>query len=195
MIITTRFLCLATCVFLLSGCLYDSAPSGPTRSIDTWLLGQWQTEDPSGHSSTVTVMPGKAGHYGIRFERSKGNTARTFDGWLSRVDDFSILVLKADDGEKAGKHLLLHYELLAPSPAPPGGVGSPRVRISELQLDSSASSLDPYHLRKTIRESLDRGDLLAPYNVVSDRKAGGLKIPGSVIWTKTGQVSLNGETF
>jgi hypothetical protein len=111
------------------------------------------------------------------------------------VDDFSILVLKSLDGEDTGKHLLLHHELLSPSPAPPGGVGAARIRISELQLDPGAESLDPYRLRKTIREALKRGDLLAPYDVVKDRKSGGGVIPGSVIWTRTGSVALNGETF
>lgn len=185
---------LAALLCLFTGCLYDSAPSGPSRSIDTWLLGQWKTEDASGHLSTATVIPGKTSHYSISLA-TKGGHEHSFDAWLSRVDDFSILVLKSLDGNDAGKHLLIHHELLSPTPAPPGGLGSTRIRISELQLDPSAGSLDPTHLRKVIREALKRGDLLAPYDVVADRKAGGKKIPGSVIWTKTGNVTIKGETF
>ena len=188
-------LILSGCLLMVTGCLYDSAPSGPARSIDTWLLGQWQASDSSGKTSTATVSPGTSSRYQITFTGNNGRQLQHFDAWFSRVDDFSILVLKSLDGEDAGKHLLLHHELLSPSPAPPGGVGATRIRISELQLDPSAQSLDPYHLRKAIREALKRGDLLAPYDVVSDRKSGGSAIPGSVIWTRTGSVALNGETF
>lgn len=188
-------LVLSGCLLMVTGCLFDSAPSGPARSIDTWLLGQWQASDSTGNASTATVAPGAASHYQVTFTGNNGRRVHHFDAWLSRVDDFSILVLKSLDGEDTGKHLLLHHELLSPSPAPPGGVGAARIRISELQLDPGAESLDPYRLRKTIREALKRGDLLAPYDVVKDRKSGGGVIPGSVIWTRTGSVALNGETF
>ena len=190
-----RLLCLTAFLLTLPGCLYDSAPSGPVRSIDTWLVGQWQATDASGNVSTATVAPAATGHYTITFSGNKGRQVYRFDGWLSRVDDFSILVLKSLDGENSGKHLLLHHELLSPAAALPGGVGATRIRISELQLDPTSRSLDPYHLRKAIRASLKQGDLLSPYDVVSDRKAGGGAIPGSVIWTKTGGMTLTGETF
>ena len=188
-------LALSGCLLMVTGCLYDSAPSGPVRSIDTSLLGQWQASNSSGNASTATVVLGATSHYQITFTGKNGHQVQHFDAWLSRVDDFSILVLKSLDGESTGKHLLLHHELLSPSPAPPGGVGATRIRISELQLDPSVQSLDPYHLRKAIRNALRRSDLLAPYNVITDRKSGGGTIPGSVIWTRTGSVALNGETF
>jgi hypothetical protein len=190
-----RILPLAALLFLVSGCQYDSAPSGPVRSIDTWLVGQWQATDASGNATTATVTPSATGHYAVTFSGNKGRQVYHFDAWLSRVDDFSILVLKSLDGTDTGRHLLLHHELLSPAPPVPGGVGATRIRISELQLDPSARSLDPYRLRKMIREALRRGDLLAPYDVVADRKAGGSKIPGSVVWTKTGSVALNGAAF
>jgi hypothetical protein len=192
---TVRIALFAIPLFLLTGCLYDSAPSGPVRSIDTWLVGQWETTDASGNISTATVAPAGTGLYAITFSGKNGRQMEHFDGWLSRVDDFSILVLKALDGENTGKHLLFHHELLSPTPAPPGGAGATRVRISELQLDASSQSLDPYNLRKVIRTALKHGDLLAPYDVVADRKTGGSKTPGSVIWTKTGGVTMSGETF
>ena len=182
-------------LLLLSGCLYDSAPSGPVKSIDTWLIGQWTATDKSGSVSTATVVPGPTGHYQVTFSGNKGRQVRRFDGWLSRVDDFSILVLKGLDGEDAGRHLLLHHELLSPAPAPTGGVGATRIRISELELDPAAQSLDARRLRAAIRSALKSGTLLAPYDEVSDRKAGGAALPGSVIWTKTGSVTIGGETF
>jgi hypothetical protein len=37
--------------------------------------------------------------------------------------------------------------------------------------------------------------LLAPYDVVAARKEKGVEIPGSIVWSKTGGVTLRGETF
>lgn len=182
-------------VLLLSGCLYDNPPSGPSRSIDTTLVGQWETKDQSGQISRVMVSPASSDHYRVTHSSNGGRQVYHFDAWLGRVDDFSILVLKSLDGEETGKHLLLHHELLSPAPAPPGGVGATRIRLSELQLDPSAATLDSYHLRRDIRDALKAGTLLAPYDVVADRKSGGGKTPGSMIWTKTGGVTLKGETF
>lgn len=182
-------------VLLLPGCLYDNPPSGPSRSIDTVLVGQWETRDKSGQINRVTVTPSSSDHYRIVWSGNKGTPGTGFDAWIGRVDDFSILVLKSLDGKDAGKHLLLHHELLAPGFAPPGGVGATRIRTSELQLDPSAATLDSYHLRRDIRDALKAGTLIAPYEVVTDRKSGGVKTPGSVIWTKTGGVTLTGETF
>jgi hypothetical protein len=186
---------LPVATLLLSGCLYDNPPSGPSRSIDTALVGQWETIDRSGQVNRVTVTPSSSDHYRIVWSGNKGTRTLGFDAWLGRVDDFSILVLKSLDGQNEGKYLLLHHELLSPGFARPGEVGATRIRVSELQLDPSAATLDPYHLRRDIRDALKAGTLLAPYDVVTDRKSGGVKTPGSVIWTKTGGVTLKGETF
>lgn len=181
---------------MLTGCLYDNAPSGPSRSIDTWLVGQWQTKDKSGHSYSSVVSPTKASdHYQITFSKPNSG-AQQFDGWITRVDDFKILVVKSlNEGPSFGKYALYHYELLAPAPAPPGGLGAERIRLSELQLDDSARSLDPFNLRKAIREALKAGTLLAPFDTVAERKGKLEQTPGSVIWTKNGSVTLKGETF
>jgi hypothetical protein len=181
---------------LATGCLYDNPPSGPTRSIDTWLVGQWDAQDKSGHSYSAVVSPTTASdHYRVIFSR-RGIAPREFDGWISRVDDFQILVVKSlGEGPSHGKYSLYHYELLSPAPAPPGGVGAERIRLSELQLDDSTRSLDSFHLRKAIRESLRAGTLLAPFDTVAERKGKIDQTPGSVIWTKSGGVTLQGETF
>ena len=67
--------------------------------------------------------------------------------------------------------------------------------MSELQLDDSCQTLKPYDLRKAIRQALKDGTLLTPHDVVAERKGLAEEIPGSVIWTKTGGVTLSGETF
>lgn len=185
----------------LAGCLYDNPPTGPSRSIDTWLVGQWQTKAKTGHSYSAVVVPTTASdHYRVTFSRP-GSSAQEFDAWISRVDGFSILVLKSLDGigargvGGAGKYLLCHYELLAPGTPPPGGVGAERIRLSELQLDESTRTLDSFKLRAAIRTALKEGTLLAPFDTVAERKGKLAAIPGSLIWTKTGSVTLTGETF
>ena len=222
----------------LTGCLYDHAPSGPVRSLDSWLLGQWATQDKSGHAFQAIVTPASSDHYKVSFQRSAAE-ALEFDGWISRVDDFYLLVLKSlNQGDSFGKYALYHYELLKPASPPPGGVGAPRIRLSELQLDESARSLDAFKLRAAIRSALKAGTLLTPYDVASSRKGelieqklnelvsstaagmAGIKdakiseattkslellnkqkmellkdVPGSIVWTRTGGVTLKGETF
>jgi hypothetical protein len=227
-------------VFLLSGCLYDNPPSGPSRNIDTWLVGQWQSKDKQGHTFKVIVSPALAPtislgkeidglvasstRYRISLSGVRGGD-QEFEAWISRVDSFAILVVKSlNQGNSYGKYALYHYELLAPGTPPPGGIGATRIRLSELQLDESCRSLDSYKLRAAIRQSLKDGTLLTAYDVAAVRKeeakqnasspiganlskpevrstnglsdfSTSLEIPGSVIWTKTGGVTLYGETF
>jgi len=179
----------------LSGCLYDYAPSGPVRDLDTWLLGQWATKDKAGHQFTAVVKRADVDHYKVEFQK-QGGEAQEFTGWISRVDDFSILVLKSqNEGDNFGKCALYHYELMAKGKAPVGGIGANRIRLSELQLDESTRTLDSTKLRAAIRKALKEGTLLVPHNVVVDLKTKNEEIPGSVIWNKTGSVTFNGETF
>jgi hypothetical protein len=70
-----------------------------------------------------------------------------------------------------------------------------RIRISELQLDQTSHTLEPYELRKAIRAALKEGTLLVPHDVVAELKKEQEDIPGSVIWTKTGGVTKGGITF
>lgn len=157
-------------LLLLSGCLYDNPPSGPSASIDTWLVGQWQTQDKSGNEYQAVVSRPTSDHYHLSI-RTGSNTPLEFDGWISKVDDFSILVVKSlNQDTSRGKYALYHYELLTPSPAPPGGIGSTRIRLSELQLDDACRTFDSYKLRASIRRGLKQGTLLTPYNVVDQRK-------------------------
>ena len=208
----------------LSGCLYDNPPSGPSCSLDTWLLGRWEATDKAGHHFTAVMTPATSDRYHLSLIRP-GKSPLEFDAWISRVDGFSILVLKSlDEGPTFGKHALYHYELLAPGTPPPGGIGARRMRLSELQLDESARQLGSYRLRAAIRAALKDGSLIVPYDIVAARKEEAkeaaatplgtdlakpevkspgnahllpelLKVPGSVIWTRTSGVTLNGETF
>lgn len=190
----SRLLSLLGISLLLPGCLYDNPPSGPSQSIDTWLIGQWEASDKAGHTYRAVVAPSSSSHYRITTS-GQGKAPVEFDAWISKVDGFSILVVKSLGDASTGKYSLFHHELLSPGTPPPGGIGATRIRLTELQLDPSASSLDSYHLRRDIRDGLKAGTLLPPYDVVADRKIGGGSLPGSVIWTRTGGVTLQGETF
>ena len=208
-------------VLLLSGCLYDNPPSGPSSSIDTWLVGQWEAKDTTGHEFTAVMAPASSSHYRLSISR-QGSAPQEFDGWISRVDGFSILTLKLlNEGSSFGKYAFYHYELLSPGAPSPGGIGTTRIRLSELQLDETCRSLDSYKLRAAIRQGLKEGTLLTPYDVAASRKAEAkeaaavpagtdlakpetnkasdiatqVEVPGSVIWIKTGGVTLSGETF
>lgn len=182
-------------LLLLSGCLYDNPPSGPSCGIDTWLLGRWEATDKAGHRYAAVMTPATSDHYRLSFS-GPGTPPREFDGWISRVGGFSILVLKSlNEGPSFGKHALYHYELLAPGVPPPGGIGNRRMRLSELQLDESARPLDSYRLRASIRRALKDGSLLVPHDVTAERKGTQTEVPGSIIWTRTGGVTLRGESF
>lgn len=192
---TFRIFPLMGVLLLASGCLYDNPPSGPSQSIDTWLIGQWSATDKSGHAFAAVMTPASSLHYRLSLSR-RGSALQEFEGWVSRVDGFSILTLKSlNEGPSFGKYVLYHYELLSPGAPPLGGIGATRIRLSELQLDESCLTLKPYDLRKAIRQALKDGTLLTPHDVVAERKGFTEEIPGSVIWTKTGGVTLNGETF
>ena len=108
------FFPLLGCALLLSGCLYDNPPSGPSQSIDTWLIGQWTATDKAGHKFTAVMAPASSSHYRLSLSK-KGSAPQEFDGWIGRVDGFSILTLKSlNEGPSFGKYVLYHYELLSP---------------------------------------------------------------------------------
>jgi hypothetical protein len=231
-----RLFLLLTLPLLLGGCLYDNPPSTPSKNIDTWLVGQWEAVDKAGHTYQAVVAPVLPDHYRITVTQS-GKPPETFDGWLSELGNFIILVVKFTDGPNAGKYALFHHELLTPASPPPGDVGATRIRLSELQLDPSAENMDSYHLRQVIRKALKDGTLLPAYDVAAERKEEfkeaeaistltgdttlakpelhrvtnstsaststnattlapeKLVLPGSVIWIKTGSITLKGDTF
>lgn len=167
---TFRLLSLLGSLLLLTGCLFDNPPSGPSQSIDTWLVGQWETKDKSGHTCRTVVAPASSSHYRISLSGLKGGT-QEFDAWIGRVDGFSILILKSlNEGPSVGKYAFFHYELLSPAKPQPGNIGATRIRLSELQLDESCRSLDSYKLRAAIRQGLKEGTLLAPYDVTESKK-------------------------
>ncbi|MFZ4115313.1 MAG: hypothetical protein ACOYK6_01150 [Chthoniobacterales bacterium] len=173
---------LSLATFLLSGCLYDAPPSRPISQIDTFLLGQWITQDKSGKIFEATIAPLDGTHYHVTFfdKDKSGAQPWEFEGWISRVGNVKFLTLQSlsPDPRYHDKYLFLHYELITAEkdPTDSAGIGGRRIRIYEPQLPSSALHLDSYHLRQAIGEKLHEGTLLLP-----------LSAPlGFSVWTRTG---------
>lgn len=168
---------------LFSSCLYDHSPSQPASQISTALVGIWTAQDKNGKVFEATVTPESNLRYHVScYDKDKNEKDPwEFEGWISRVDNLKILTLRSlsSDPRYQGKHLLFHYEVIAPGTAPIDNVGPRRIRITQLQLDESARSLDSKKLRQAIRERLKQQTLLP-----SD---------GSVIWTKVGSVTWQGK--
>ncbi len=77
------FLLLITALFL-SGCLYDAPPSEPASQIDTWLLGQWITQDKSGKIFEAVVTPLDSTHYHVTFCNKDKDQSHPweFNAWI-----------------------------------------------------------------------------------------------------------------
>jgi hypothetical protein len=178
----SRFLALIASL-LLSSCLYDHAPSRPASQINTALVGTWTAQDQHGRVLEAKVTPMSNLYYHIScYDKDKNEkNPWQFEGWISRVDDLKLLTLRSlsSDRRYQGKYLLFHYEVIAPGKAPVSGIGAPRVRITQLQLDLSARHLDPKALRQAIREELNQQRLLLS--------------EGSAVWTKIEDVAWKGE--
>lgn len=175
-----QLLFLFLALFLLSSCLYKSAPSQPCSQLDTWLLGHWITQDKSGKVFEAIVAPKDNLHYEITIWDQDKNQDHPwkFEGWISRVDNLKLLTLRSlsDDPRYYGRYLFFHYELLTPEAAPINGVGARRMRLIELQLPKTAENYAPYQLRQSIRKALRNHLLLFP--------------EGTSIWTRTESVYL-----
>lgn len=171
-----RLVLLFIATLFFSSCLYKSAPSHPVSQIDTWLLGDWISQDKSGKVFEATVTPKDNLHYAVTVWNSDKEKDHPWEfvGWISRVEDLKLLTLRSlsDDRRYQGKYLFFHYELLSPEEAPVNGVGARRMRLTALQLPASAKEEDPYHLRQSIRKALHDHLLLFP--------------EGSSTWTRTG---------
>jgi hypothetical protein len=167
-------------LFLLSGCLYNSPLSSPSSQIDTWLLGQWITQDKSGKIFEAVITPVDNTHYHVTFsDKDKNDTPPwEFEGWISRVGNLKFLTLQSLSRNPRfhNKYLFLHYELVKSETDKEKDVIARKIRISEPQLPASDLYLDSYHLRQEITKKVNQGTLLLPD-----------KAPlGFSIWTRTG---------
>jgi len=140
-------------LFLLSGCLFDNPPTGPSRSMNTWLLGQWEHKTKEGKTLKATVGPLDGSRYVIYLQEfnkaGKLVQTTTYPAWISRVGQIPLLTVEVNSGEGT-RYAVMSYQLLDPL----------SVRIRQLQMDDSARSLSSFQLRVAMRRQFKEGTLL-----------------------------------
>jgi len=141
----------ATLVMAFGGCFDHPLTAGPSRNINTWLLGVWQTQDDKGNELTATVLPKSASHCSVEIALKDAKTGKKqtglFDGFISRIDGYHFLSLKlltaSPEAGKIGSYAFAHYEMMSPNEV--------RIRIPDLEESTGASS---FQLRQLVRKKL-----------------------------------------
>jgi hypothetical protein len=148
----------------------------PSKNLNTWLLGVWETRDDKGRASVAVVTPINCDHYALKFStpgKAPRETKRyEFEAWPSKVGDTLFLTLRCltSPGDiPTGTYVFTQVQLLDQSD----------VRTHGLKLDSP-SSTSSFELRKEVRSKLKDHSLYegAP----------------SVVWSRVAEVfwSTNG---
>jgi hypothetical protein len=111
--------CLLLCT-LLTGCFFEHPLTrGPSKDINSWLLGVWEGTDSKGKTYRARVVPITSDRYYVSF-RSLGRkkTPRgvwEFEGWISRVSYSRFLSLKCSvtSGEiPEGAYVFVNYQVI-----------------------------------------------------------------------------------
>jgi len=135
----------------LSGCFFDKPlTSGPTASINTWLLGVWETKDEKGRTARAMVTPIDSDRYAVEValpgKKPREVKRYTFEMWPSRVGTTLFLTLRCLESPgdiPAGGCVFIQPQLL--------NQNAIRLRGLSIPLDPSASS---FELRKEVRRQL-----------------------------------------
>ena len=144
----------AAAVFLLltfAGCYFDHPlTSVPSKDINTWLVGVWESKDDKGRVSRVMVTPVDSDRYAVHLVlpgKKPHETKRyEFEAWPSRVGDTRFLSLRCltSPGDiPTGAYVFAQAQLLDQN----------HVRTHGLKLDSD-SSTSSFELRKEVRAKL-----------------------------------------
>jgi hypothetical protein len=158
----------------LTGCLpesYLSAPTPPTRSNNTWLLGVWETPKEEGKGVfRAVVTPVSSDRFLIFLEdrdaQGKVLQSASSEAWISRVGDAYLVTCKSPDPAQAGRYLVFGYQLLDPL----------NVRVRELTLPEGATEATSFQLRKAIRRGYKDATIFRGEDQV---------------WQKTGEIFWN----
>lgn len=156
MISTVRLLALvAVAVFCGGGCYENPLTGGPSKNLNTWLLGGWDHKEDDGQVSSVRVIPVACDRFSVQASIA-GKTPKAakkyeFAGWISRVGDTSFLTLRCEQSPgdiPVGSHVFLQAQMLAQNHV--------RVRGLQLDLPATATTLE---LRKEVRRRLKERSL------------------------------------
>jgi len=135
----------------LAGCYFDHPlTTVPSKDINTWCLGVWESTDDKGRVSRVMVTPIKADRYAVQLtvpgKKPKETNRYEFEAWPSKVGDtlfLSLRCLTSPGDIPTGSHVFAQVQLLDQNHA----------RTRGLKLDSSPSA-SSYDLRKEVRSRL-----------------------------------------
>ncbi len=135
----------------LAGCFFDHPlTTVPSKVINTWVLGVWESTDDKGRVSRVMVTPIKADRYAVQLtlpgKKPKEVKRYEFEAWPSRVGDtlfLSLRCLTSPGDIPTGSHVFAQLQLLDQN----------HVRTRGLKLDSPPSA-SSYELRKEVRSKL-----------------------------------------
>lgn len=105
---------------LLTGCFFEHPlTSGPSKDINTWLLGVWESTDSKGRNYRARVVPITGDRYFVSFQALGGKKAPRrvweFEGWISRVSYSRFLSLRcsASSGEiPEGAYVFANYQVI-----------------------------------------------------------------------------------
>ncbi len=151
-----------------SGCLWDFAPSGPSRSDNTWLLGVWEGKGiKEGSTFRAVVAPTGTDRMQVFYTEKNPQGKVLAQGsaaaWISRVGQVNLLVVELSNNLNTPSYLLLGYQILSPL----------SVRIREVTLDPPTPPANPFRLRVAIRKAFAEGTLFSG---------------AQAIWYRTGEV-------
>jgi hypothetical protein len=155
-----RALALLLLCTLLIGCYFEHPlTGGPSKDINSWLLGVWEAKDKKGKTYRARVVPITGGRYFVAFQipgtKKTAKKVWEFEGWISRVGYSRFLSLKCSlsSGEvPEGAFVFVNYSVMDQN----------TVITRPLQLDS-ASDATSQQLRAEVRQRL-RDDSLTEHD-------------------------------
>jgi hypothetical protein len=150
-----RLLLLLAPLFL-GGCFFEKPlTSGPSESLNTWFVGEWQRTEKNGGTSRALVTPAGNDLYRVQITSSeKGSkTDYDFEAWASKVGDSTFLTLhslKTTPKVPQGAFVFIHPEMRDQN----------QIRLRQIRLDSPVTATSK-ELRAEIRARLKDGTLYA----------------------------------
>ncbi len=150
-----RFLALALALLTFAGCSYKyPLTSGPSKDINTWLLGIWEHKDEKGNVYRASVQPLTGDRMTVWF-RALGKTPKQTkqwkgEAWISRVGHANFLTIKcleSADDFPVDAFTFLHYQVLDQN----------HVATRPLQLDGMYEATS-FQLRKEVRKKWKEKD-------------------------------------
>jgi len=142
---------------LLTGCFFEHPlTSGPSKDINSWLLGVWESTDSKGRTYRARVVPITGDRYYVSFRAGGRKKAPRgvwdFEGWVSRVSYSRFLSLKCavTSGEiPEGAYVFVNYQVIDQN----------TVVTRPLELDSSPEATSQ-QIREEVRQRLKENSLM-----------------------------------